>query len=115
MRGKQELRLVIMVSLLAFCTQLLATANKNRNETDWCQAKKSKNISLFYRWVKFEGHETREMKAKFVIEVKIPKIPEQFSLTENYFKWAAGIKECGIEKFNESLWSSHTVIIISSH
>ena len=108
MNRKQKIGMGVFF-LLFLSAQVFAT--KSKHETDWYLAKKSNNISLFYRWIQLEnGNQTREMKAEFEIEAGISEILSQFLTTEKYLKWAAGIKKCGIEKYHDTLWYTHTIM-----
>ena len=111
MSEKQKFKSGITFFLLFLISQAFATESKSNKETDWFLAKKSNDISLYYRWIELEnGLEIREMKAEFTIDAEISKIISQFSNTENYLKWAVGITKCGIEKHNDSLWYTHSVM-----
>lgn len=105
----------ISVVVLLLLIQQVAKAGPDGNEPEkneeWYLANEAKGISLFYRWVTLDnGRETREMKATFVINAGIPEILTQFSSANNYRQWAAGIKDCEVEKLSDSLWIVHSLM-----
>ncbi len=108
---KQILKLVFLLSLLMILINVVATGSTKNNIGKWYLAKESDSISLFYRWInQNSGKKAREMKAEFTINAGVPKILEQFFSARNYQKWAVGIKECEIEKKNDSLWYAHSLM-----
>lgn len=108
---KQKLKSGIIMLLLSTTLSAHSSGGKNKYSTDWNLARKSDDISLFYRWIQAdEGIKTREMKVEFTIDAGIEEILEQFSSEKNYMKWAAGIKECTIESLNDSVWYTYTLM-----
>lgn len=111
MNRKQNYGMGAGLLLLAFVSLGFASGNNSLVKAEWQLAKSSKEIALFYRWVELENNtEIREMKAEFTIEAEISTILQQFLSEESYMKWAAGIKHCNIDLYNDSLWYTHTVM-----
>lgn len=110
MRAKQSIGLQMVFLLLAIVWQGGVSKVSCAEKVEWKLAKRSKDISLFYRWVLKSQDKTREMKAEFTIDADILTILDQFTSEENYMKWAAGIRECGIEKYNDTIWYTHSVV-----
>lgn len=104
---KQKFKLLLLLLLVGM--QLFASDN-GADKAGWELAKYSDGISLYYRWIEQGDLKTREMKAEFEIEAGIPEIISHFNNSESYEIWAAGIKECKIEKTNDSIWFAHTVM-----
>ena len=109
MNRKQKFGLILL--LVIFGLQGFSTKSKNTNKSEWNLAKKSDGISLYYRWItEGDSIKIREMKAEFIIEAGIPEILSHFNNPESYKNWTAGIKKCSIEKTNDSVWFTHTVM-----
>lgn len=108
---KQNLKLLLLTCLLTGLMHPYPARNNETGDSEWSLARESNNVSLFYRWIYLEdGNKTREMKVKFSVNAGIKKIVEQFSTSENYLQWAAGIKSCDIDKKNDVLWYTHTIM-----
>lgn len=106
---KLKAGLIVLLSALAY--HLQATNMIEKACTEWNLARRNNNISLYYRWLKLDnGQKTREIKAIFEINATVEKIIPQFTSNENFSRWAVGIKECGIEQFNDTLWYTYTVM-----
>ena len=98
--------------LLLVCGSMAIGNGKETGEhSDWYLAKKANGIALYYRWIKLgDGREAREMKATFVVKAEIADIISQFSSSQNYGQWAAGIKACEVVIQNDSLWFTHALM-----
>ena len=91
--------------------QVFATGSKSGDKTEWNLANESSGISLYYRWITVgDSIRTREMKTEFTIDAEIPEILSHFRNAESYKSWAAGIKNCNIEKTSDSVWVTHTIM-----
>lgn len=104
----ERLKYVRLLVLVAGSVCCLSATSKGSKDTNWYLVREKNDISLFYRWVETKaGDEIREMKAEFVVNATIKDILHQFSNSDNYKSWAAGIKSCSIEKSNDSLWYTY--------
>lgn len=100
----------LFVIFLYFVATVQPDAKGNKNNEEWELARKTGDISIYYRWILNDTIKTREMRAKFVIDANIAQILSQFSEPENYYSWAVGIKECMIKKFDENNWITYTLM-----
>ncbi len=108
---RQNFRLLLLTCLLTgFLCPFVAGGNEV-GDSEWALARESNDVSLYYRWIDLDdGTRTREMKIQFSVNAGINEFIEQFSTPEKYTQWAAGIKECEIEKVNNALWYTYTVM-----
>ncbi|WP_297088818.1 hypothetical protein [uncultured Draconibacterium sp.] len=108
----QKVQIVLILFLACFFFQNSnAASNFVTTDKSWELVKNEKDILIYYRWIEFEnGGKTREMKAEFTIDAEISKIVKQFSASENYLKWAVGIKSCDIYQTSDTLWYTHTIM-----
>jgi hypothetical protein len=100
----------VVFLLLLISTEIIAKSDKNKAIENWELARKTEDISIFYRWISTDSLKTREMRAQFIIRAEIPAILHQFSEAENYKSWAVGIKECRIDKIDDSSWVTYTLM-----
>jgi hypothetical protein len=108
---KQNYLFILILLLTSVSLQAIANKGKGNHKSEWNLAKKSNGISLYYRWITMgDSIRTREMKAGFTIYSGISAVLKQFSNSESYKTWAAGIKKCNIEKTSDSVWFTHTVM-----
>ena len=98
-----------MIFLLLLSAQLFAKAFRNDDISKWILAREDNGISIYYRWIENYSMKMREMRALFVIQAEVSEILPLFSNTENYLKWASGIKECSIQNICDSTWVTYTL------
>ncbi|HKI88102.1 MAG TPA: hypothetical protein VKA38_03680, partial [Draconibacterium sp.] len=78
---------------------------------DWDLAKRSKGVSIYYRWVTLSDTlKAREMRAVFIINAKISSIVPLFQSPGSFKKWAIGIKKCQMETVNDSHWITYSMM-----
>jgi len=108
---RQNFKLLLFTFLLTGLMFPFMAGSSETGDSEWSLARESNDVSLYYRWINLENrNRTREMKIQFSVHAEIEELIEQFSTSEKYMKWAAGIKECEIDKENDTLWFSHTVM-----
>lgn len=111
MNRKMKFNLGVGFLLLAFILQGFTNGINSSEKAEWQLSKKSKDISLFYRWIELGNNsKTREMKVEFTINAEISEILSYFRNAKSYESWAAGIKKCNIERTSDSIWYTHTVM-----
>ena len=98
-----------MFLLLFFFTELYAS-NRDNVSGEWELARKTEDVSIYYRWIVTDSLKTREMRAQFFIHAKIPAILYQFTEVKSYLSWAVGIKECRIQKVDTFSWVTYTLM-----
>lgn len=108
---KQKTVFFAVLFCIVVTVQIEAKENKTKKiPGDWELAQKEGNVSVYYRWISIDTARTREMKAEFTIEAEVAQILPYFSEPENYYSWAAGVKECKIKKFGEDNWVTYTLM-----
>ncbi|WP_172594457.1 SRPBCC family protein [Mariniphaga sediminis] len=107
---KQKATFLIMLLLLSASAKPMAKESKSGNNETWSLARKSEDISVYYRWVTIDSVKTREMRARFFIQAEVPEILAHFYDPQSYFLWAVGVKECRITKMDNSEWVTYALM-----
>lgn len=100
----------VMLCLLISNPAHLSAKKNSKNSADWELARRSDDISIYYRWIENDSLRTREMRAEFSIDASVSDILPHFYNSESYNSWAVGIKECKIEQIDNSNWVTYTLM-----
>ena len=82
---KQKAGLFVALLCIVLPAQINAKDSNPKEAGEWELARKTNDISIYYRWVSNDTLETREMRATFEIEANTAQILLQFFEAENYY------------------------------